>query len=85
LTINAPKSMLGHTCWSAATVETVAAILQMNKGELHPSINIEKLDAEVDIDVCAGGKKKKDVNILLKNSFGFGGLNSISLIKKYKA
>jgi len=85
LTINAPKSMLAHTCWSAATVETVAAILQMNKGELHPSINIEKLDAEVDIDVCAGGKKKKDVNILLKNSFGFGGLNSISLIKKYKA
>ena len=40
LKINAPKSMLGHTCWTAATVETVAAILQMNCGELHPSINI---------------------------------------------
>ncbi|MHB8260442.1 MAG: beta-ketoacyl-[acyl-carrier-protein] synthase family protein [Bacteroidia bacterium] len=84
LKINAPKSMLGHTCWSAATVETVAAILQMNKGELHPSINIDELDPEVDIDVCRNEKKKHNVNILLKNSFGFGGINSISLIKKYK-
>ncbi len=84
LKINAPKSMLGHTCWSAATVETVAAILQMNRGELHPSINIENLDPEVDIDVCRNERKKHNINIFLKNSFGFGGLNSISLIKKYK-
>jgi 3-oxoacyl-(acyl-carrier-protein) synthase len=83
LKINAPKSMLGHTCWSAATVETVAAILQMNRGELHPSINIDNLDPEVDIDVCRNKRTKHDINILLKNSFGFGGLNSISLIKKY--
>ncbi len=84
LKINAPKSMLGHTCWSAATVETVAAVLQMNRGELHPSINIENLDPEVDVDVCRGKRTKHEVNILLKNSFGFGGLNCISLIKKYK-
>ncbi|HWY09715.1 MAG TPA: beta-ketoacyl-[acyl-carrier-protein] synthase family protein, partial [Bacteroidia bacterium] len=79
LKINAPKSMLGHTCWSAATVETVAAVLQMNRSELHPSINIENLDPEVDVDVCRGKRTKHEVNILLKNSFGFGGLNCISL------
>ena len=84
LKINAPKSMLGHTCWSAATVETVAAILQMNRNELHPSINIDNLDPEVDVDVCRNTRTKHEINILLKNSFGFGGLNSISLIKKYK-
>ncbi len=83
LKINAPKSMLGHTCWSAATVETVAAVLQMNRGELHPSINIDELDPEVDVDVCRNKRTKHNVNILLKNSFGFGGLNSISLIKKW--
>jgi 3-oxoacyl-(acyl-carrier-protein) synthase len=66
-------------------VETVAAILQMNRGELHPTINIDKLDPEVDIDVCRGERKKHNINILLKNSFGFGGLNAISLLKKYKA
>lgn len=84
LKINAPKSILGHTCWSAATVETVAAILQMNRNELHPSINIDNLDPEVDIDVCRGERKKHNIDIFLKNSFGFGGLNAISLIKKYK-
>ncbi|WP_317897855.1 beta-ketoacyl-[acyl-carrier-protein] synthase family protein [Aurantibacillus circumpalustris] len=84
LKINAPKSILGHTCWSAATVETVAAILQMNRNELHPSINIDNLDPEVDVDVCRGERKKHNIDIFLKNSFGFGGLNSISLIKKYK-
>lgn len=83
LKINAPKSMLGHTFWSAATVETVAAILQMNKGELHPSINIENLDPEVDLDVCQNGRTVHNVNIMMKNSFGFGGINSISLIKKF--
>jgi 3-oxoacyl-(acyl-carrier-protein) synthase len=83
LKINAPKSMLGHTCWSAATVETVAAILQMNKGELHPSINIDQLDPAVDLDVCQNGRTPHHVNILMKNSFGFGGINSISLIKKF--
>jgi 3-oxoacyl-(acyl-carrier-protein) synthase len=83
LKINAPKSMLGHTCWSAAVVETVAAILQMNRGELHPSINIDDLDPEVDLDVCRGGRQTYNVNLMMKNSFGFGGLNSVSLIRKF--
>jgi 3-oxoacyl-(acyl-carrier-protein) synthase len=84
LKINAPKSMLGHTCWSAAVVETVAAILQMNKGELHPSINIDNIDPTVDLDVCRGSRQAYNVDLLMKNSFGFGGLNSVSLIRKYK-
>ena len=54
LKINATKSMLGHTCWAAPVVETIAAVLQMNAGRLHPSINIDELDPEVDLDVCAG-------------------------------
>ena len=83
LKINAPKSMLGHTCWAASTVETVAAILQMQKGMLHPSINIEDIDPKIDLDVCNGTPVKHQINLMMKNSFGFGGLNSISLIKRF--
>jgi len=83
--VNAPKSMLGHTCWSAPTVETVAAILQMQASKLHPSINIDELDPEVDLDVCAGVSCDYTVNYLLKNSFGFGGINCVSLLKRYDA
>lgn len=84
LKVNAPKSMLGHTCWAAPLVETVAAILQMQHGRLHATTNIEELAEGVDLDVCASGPVDWPVNVFLKNSFGFGGLNCCSLIKKYK-
>ena len=83
--INAPKSMLGHTCWSAPTVETVAAILQMHAGRLHPSINVDEQDPEIDLDVCRGAVSDHSVRHFLKNSFGFGGINCVSLFKRYEA
>jgi len=81
--LNAPKSMLGHVCWSAPIVETIGGILQMKKGRLHPSINIDKLDTEIDLDVCKDGPVDHKIRIMLKNSFGFGGLNCCSLIKNF--
>jgi 3-oxoacyl-(acyl-carrier-protein) synthase len=84
LRINATKSMLGHTCWAAATVETVAAILQMNAGTLHPSINIEEMDPLIDLDVCRGVPVKTPIRYFMKNSFGFGGINAVSLFRKYE-
>jgi 3-oxoacyl-(acyl-carrier-protein) synthase len=84
LKINAPKSILGHTCWSAPTVETVAALLQMQAGRLHRSINIDELDPGVDLDVCRDGPIDHRVRVLLKNSFGFGGINAVSLWRQYE-
>jgi 3-oxoacyl-(acyl-carrier-protein) synthase len=84
LKINAPKSMLGHTCWAAPIVETVAGILQMNAGMLHPSVNIEELDPEVDLDVCANGPAAHPVRCFMKNSFGFGGINCVSLLSRFE-
>lgn len=84
LKLNATKSMLGHTCWAAPVVETIAAILQMNAGQLHPSINIENLDPEVDLDVCRGRVVPHPVRYLMKNSFGFGGINCVSILKRWE-
>lgn len=81
LKINAAKSMLGHTCWAAPVVETVAAVLQMRDGRLHQSINIDDLDPAVDLDVCRDGPVRHHVRTLMKNSFGFGGINCVSLIR----
>lgn len=82
LKLNAPKSMLGHVCWSAPIVETIGAILQMHRGRLHPTINVDELDPEIDLDVCANQAQDCDVRYLLKNSFGFGGLNCCALLGK---
>ena len=83
LKVNAPKSMLGHTCWSAPAVETVAAMLQMQGKKLHPSINIDELDPEVDIDVCANEAVDHEIQLMVKNSFGFGGLNCCALYRRF--
>ena len=83
LKLNATKSMLGHTCWSAPVVETVAALVQMQHNKLHPSINIEAIDPEVDLDVCANEAQDLEINCLMKNSFGFGGINCCALYKTF--
>lgn len=83
LKINAPKSMLGHTCWSAPVTETVAAMMQMKHNKLHPSINIDNKDPEIDLDVCANEAVDHEVNVILKNSFGFGGLNCCALYRRF--
>ncbi|MCC6523242.1 MAG: beta-ketoacyl-[acyl-carrier-protein] synthase family protein [Polyangiaceae bacterium] len=81
LKVNATKSMLGHTCWAAPAVESIAAILQMNGGMLHPSINIENIDPEIDLDVCNGKSVEHAVRYCMKNSFGFGGINAVSIMR----
>ena len=56
----------------------------MKNGTLHPSINIDELDPEIDLDVCAQGATPHRIEYMLKNSFGFGGLNCCSLIRRYE-
>ena len=82
--INAPKSMLGHTCWASPLVETIGGIMQMKHSRLHPTVNVDEQDSEIDFDVCATGPVDWNIEYMLKNSFGFGGLNCCSLIKKWE-
>jgi len=82
--LNAPKSMLGHTCWASPLVETIGGVLQMKYGKLHPSINIEEIDPEIDLDVTPNTAINYQATYMLKNSFGFGGLNCCSLIKRWE-
>jgi 3-oxoacyl-(acyl-carrier-protein) synthase len=84
LKVNATKSMIGHCCWSSAVVETIAAILQMQHSTLHPTINVEQLDPQIDLDVCASGAVSHPVNIFMKNAFGFGGINSVALFRRFE-
>ncbi len=84
LKLNAVKSMLGHTCWASPLVETIGGLLQMKYGKLHPTTNIDVVDPNIDLDVCANGPVDHHINYMLKNSFGFGGINCCTLIKRYE-
>ncbi len=85
LRVNAPKSMLGHTCWAAPLVETIGGILQMRAGRLHPSINVDSQDPAIGLDVCREGAVDCDAQVMLKNAFGFAGINCSSLFAREAA
>ncbi|HEQ72488.1 MAG TPA: beta-ketoacyl-[acyl-carrier-protein] synthase family protein [Spirochaetia bacterium] len=82
LKLNAAKSMLGHVCWSSPIVETIGGLLQMQHGVLHPTINIDRPDPQIDLDICANRPKEHRITTMLKNSFGFGGINCCTLIRR---
>ena len=83
LKLNASKSILGHLTWSSAVVELIGALLQMKHNLLHPSINVETIDPEIDVDVCANHAQPHTVNCFMKNAFGFGGINSSIIVARY--
>jgi 3-oxoacyl-[acyl-carrier-protein] synthase II len=82
--ISSTKSMIGHSITAAGAIETVAAILIMNKGIIHPTINYETPDPECDLDYVPNVARPAQVNVCLKNSFGLGGENCCLVLKRVK-
>lgn len=82
--ISSTKSMTGHECWMAGASEAVYSILMMQHDFVAPNINFENPDEHSEKLNLATTTIDTDVNIVLSNSFGFGGTNSALIIKKYK-
>jgi len=84
---NSLKSMIGHCLSAAGSIETVAAILQIEHQFVHPNINLEDPNPEitnlVSIDCLPVKMIKKEVNIVAKANFGFGDVNSCIILSKY--
>jgi len=80
--ISSTKSMIGHLITAAGVVETIAALLVMNKGYIHPTINYETPDPDCDLDYVPNVGRKAQVNLILKNSFGLGGENCCLALRR---
>jgi len=81
--ISSTKSMIGHVISAAGVIEAIAAILCMNKGIIHPTINYETPDPECDLDYVPNVARPAQVNVCLKNSFGLGGENCCLVLKRF--
>lgn len=77
LKMNGTKSMIGHGLGAAGGLEAIATIKAINTGWLHPTINQDNLEPDVDIDTVPNVKKQHEVHVGISNSFGFGGHNSV--------
>ena len=80
--ISSAKSMIGHGITAAGAVETIAAILVLNKGIIHPTINYETPDPDCDLDYVPNVARPAQVNVCLKNSFGLGGENCCLVLRR---
>ncbi|MDY6831121.1 MAG: beta-ketoacyl-[acyl-carrier-protein] synthase family protein [Thermodesulfobacteriota bacterium] len=85
--INSTKSLIGHCLGAAGAIETVAAVIQLHKGFLHPSINCEDIHPEImpfSDKIVQTRKDYPDIKVLAKASFGFGDVNGCLILKKWE-
>ncbi|MEF3245126.1 MAG: beta-ketoacyl-ACP synthase II [Caldisericaceae bacterium] len=82
--VSSTKSQIGHLLGAAASVESVATVLSIEKGMIFPTINYEEKDPELDLDYVPNTPREANVKVALKNSFGFGGHNVALVFKKFE-
>ncbi len=87
ININSTKSMTGHLLGAAGAIEAIASILAMENGVVPPTINHEVQDEKInpELNLTLNKAQKRDVNVAMSNTFGFGGHNACILFKKLEA
>ncbi|KKI90283.1 3-oxoacyl-ACP synthase [Bacillus sp. SA1-12] len=83
LAISSTKSMTGHLLGAAGAIEAIFSVMAIKEGVIPPTINFETPDDELDLDYVPNQAKKAEVNVVLSNSFGFGGHNATLVFKRY--
>lgn len=81
--ISSTKSMIGHSLGASGALEAIVCVKTINDSVIHPTINLNKIDPDCDLDYVPNKKREKTVDITLSNSFGFGGQNACLVLKKY--
>lgn len=80
--ISSTKSMTGHECWMAGASEVVYSVIMMQNSFVAPNINFENPDEDSAHLNITSQTVETNLNVVLSNSFGFGGTNSALVIKK---
>jgi 3-oxoacyl-[acyl-carrier-protein] synthase II len=80
--ISATKSMTGHLTSAAGAVEAAASILALKHGIIPPTINYEHPDPACDLDYVPNRARSAPLQIVMSNSFGFGGINAVLVMQQ---
>ncbi len=82
LSMSSTKSMTGHLLGAAGAIEAIFSILAIRDQVAPPTINLETVDCETVVDLCAGEARPRKIDVALSNSFGFGGTNASVIFRK---
>lgn len=81
--VSSTKGQIGHCLGAAGAIEAVISIKAMQQGIIPPTINYETPDEECDLDYVPNKAREAELNIVMSNSFGFGGTNGVVIFKKF--
>ncbi len=81
--ISAVKSMMGHLIAAAGAVETICCVLSIRDQILPPTMNLENLDPDCDLDYVPNKARKAKVDVVMSNKYGFGGQNDTIIVKRF--
>jgi nodulation protein E len=85
LPVSSTKSMHGHALGAAAALECLAAVIALRDGLLPPTANFSQPDPECNLDVIPNTSRQAHVEYAMSNSFAFGGLNAVLVLKNCSA
>jgi len=83
LSVSSTKSQLGHSLGASGGIELVLSIKAVQDGVVPPTINLENPDPDCDLDYTPNEPRQRKLNIVMSNSFGFGGHNASIVIGRY--
>jgi 3-oxoacyl-[acyl-carrier-protein] synthase II len=82
--ISSSKSLFGHLLGASGGAEAVMCILTLRDQVIHPTINQEEKDPELDLDYVPNTARKANVDLILSNSLGFGGHNVTMAFRRFR-
>jgi 3-oxoacyl-[acyl-carrier-protein] synthase II len=83
LMVSSTKSMVGHSVGAAGAIEAIFSLCAVRDGVVPPTINYETPDPECDLDYVPNSARKARVDVVLSNSFGFGGSNASLVFRRF--
>ena len=83
ISMSSTKSCIGHLLGAAGAVEAIFSILAIRDGIAPPTINLDNPSVETPIDLVPHQARKREIDIALSNSFGFGGTNASLVFRRY--
>lgn len=83
INISSTKSMTGHLLGGGGAFESMVSLLALKNSIIPPTINLNNVDEECDLNYTPNTAIEKDLDIAMSNSFGFGGHNGVLVFKKY--
>ena len=83
LAVPSTKSMTGHLLGATGAVEAIFSVRSIEEGIVPPTINLDHPDPECNLDYVPNTARRRAVRTVMSNTFGFGGVNAVLILKKF--